>query len=101
MLLNASDAYAALEVWMSRRMLVAIPGLALCGALLMPGTNGAQEQTRFRVMDSNGDGVVSRSEWPGGDQSFRVHDRNGDGVLSSAEIAETREGQPALPEFTS
>lgn len=32
--------------------------------------------------DSNGDGVVSRREWPGNSQSFRNLDRNGDGVLS-------------------
>jgi hypothetical protein len=32
--------------------------------------------------DANGDGIVTRREWPGNDQSFRKLDRNGDGVLS-------------------
>lgn len=31
--------------------------------------------------DANGDGVVSRHEWPGNDQSWRNQDRNGDGVI--------------------
>lgn len=32
--------------------------------------------------DTNGDGVVSRHEWPGNDQSWRNQDRNGDGVIN-------------------
>jgi hypothetical protein len=35
--------------------------------------------------DQNGDGVVSRDEWPGDDKAFGALDRNGDGVLSSAD----------------
>jgi hypothetical protein len=35
--------------------------------------------------DQNGDGVVTRNEWPGNDDAFRELDRNGDGVLSSAD----------------
>jgi hypothetical protein len=35
--------------------------------------------------DQNGDGVVSRNEWPGNDDSFRELDRNKDGVLSEAD----------------
>jgi hypothetical protein len=41
---------------------------------------------RFRGIDRNGDGVVTRKEWRGNDRSFRNHDRNGDGVLSGDEI---------------
>ena len=37
---------------------------------------------RFRGMDRNRDGVITRNEWRGNDQSFRVHDCNRDGVLS-------------------
>ena len=40
---------------------------------------------RFRGMDSNGDGVISRSEWRGNDTSFRQHDRNNDGVITRNE----------------
>jgi len=41
---------------------------------------------RFRGMDRNGDGVITRKEWNGNDVSFRNHDWNGDGVLSGPEV---------------
>ena len=41
---------------------------------------------RFRGMDRNGDGRISRSEWRGNDQSFANHDWNGDGILSGDEV---------------
>ena len=41
---------------------------------------------RFRGMDRNRDGVITRNEWRGNDQSFRVHDCNRDGVLSGDEV---------------
>lgn len=41
---------------------------------------------RFRAMDTNADGVITRSEWRGSDRSFERHDWNGDGVLSGAEV---------------
>jgi Ca2+-binding EF-hand superfamily protein len=37
-------------------------------------------------MDTNGDGMISRSEWRGSDQSFQRHDWNGDRVLSGNEV---------------
>ena len=43
---------------------------------------------RFRAMDRNGDGAVTRQEWRGSDDSFRVHDWNNDGVLSGDEVRE-------------
>ena len=46
----------------------------------------SREGVRFRAMDRNNDGVITRAEWRGSDQSFRVHDWNGDGVLSGDEI---------------
>ena len=46
----------------------------------------ARDNVRFRGMDQNGDGVISRREWRGSDQSFRVHDWNEDGVLSGDEV---------------
>lgn len=58
----------------------------LGGAALLPYTISAQDATRFRGMDQNGDGVITRAEWRGNDQSFRQHDRNGDGVLSGDEV---------------
>jgi hypothetical protein len=44
------------------------------------------ETSRFRDMDRNNDGVVTRAEWRGSDDSFRVHDWNGDGILSGNEV---------------
>jgi hypothetical protein len=62
------------------------PGTLLIGALLLATTATAQDQMRFRAMDRNRDGVVTRAEWQGSDQSFRQQDRNGDGILSGGEV---------------
>jgi Ca2+-binding EF-hand superfamily protein len=47
---------------------------------------GFRGNTRFPNMDRNNDGMITRQEWRGSDQSFRTHDWNGDGVLSGDEI---------------
>ena len=65
---------------------VALSGTVLIGTLLLPSTTTAQDQMRFRAMDRNRDGVVTRAEWQGSDQSFRQQDRNGDGILSGDEV---------------
>jgi Ca2+-binding EF-hand superfamily protein len=49
-------------------------------------SSDAQMQSRFRAMDTDGDGVITRAEWRGTDQAFRQQDTNGDGVLSGAEV---------------
>ena len=43
-------------------------------------------EMRFRAMDSNNDGVVTRAEWRGSARSFTEHDWNEDGVLSGDEV---------------
>ena len=65
---------------------VMLSGTVLIGTLLLPSTTMAQDQMRFRAMDRNRDGVVTRAEWQGSDQSFRQQDRNGDGILSGDEV---------------
>lgn len=45
-----------------------------------------QMQMRFRGMDADNDGVITRDEWRGNDESFRQHDTNHDGVLSGSEV---------------
>ena len=50
------------------------------------GRGGAGE-IRFRAMDVDNDGVITRGEWRGTDESFRQQDTNRDGVLSGAEVA--------------
>ncbi|HEY0140473.1 MAG TPA: hypothetical protein VGF48_06225 [Thermoanaerobaculia bacterium] len=49
-----------------------------------------RQQQLYRGVDRNGDGIVTRSEWTGNDQSFRQHDRNNDGVLSGGELSRQR-----------
>ena len=69
--------------------------------LLPAAQSGAAAQTgsavaeRFRAMDQDRDGVITRSEWRGSTQSFDVHDWNRDGVLSGDEVRRgTRRQQP-------
>ncbi|MCX6552574.1 MAG: hypothetical protein NTY02_16480, partial [Acidobacteria bacterium] len=65
---------------------IALSGTVLIATLLLPTTTTGQDQMRFRAMDRNRDGVISRAEWQGSDQSFRQQDRNGDGILSGDEV---------------
>jgi phycobilisome linker polypeptide/uncharacterized protein DUF4214/EF hand domain-containing protein len=50
------------------------------------GTSGTTAARRFRGMDRNNDGVITRNEWRGSNRSFEVHDWNGDGILSGDEL---------------
>ena len=61
---------------------------------------GSTEAARFRAMDQDLDGVITRSEWRGSTQSFDVHDWNRDGVLSGEEVrpgARRQQPWPADP----
>jgi hypothetical protein len=71
---------------------VVFGALALSVALL-PAAAVAQDAGRFRGMDRNRDGVITRVEWRGNDQSFRRHDANNDGVLTGAELAAAADDQ--------
>ena len=61
--------------------------LLLALPFAMPSATAAQtDQMRFRGMDRNNDGVITRDEWRGSATSFQGHDWNGDGVLSGDEV---------------
>ena len=70
---------------MSTRALLIVPSILV--TLTATVASAQRADMRFRGMDRNGDGVVTRDEWRGSAQSFRVHDWNGDGVLSGDEVA--------------
>ena len=63
------------------------------GAQQSPVYGKRHQTNRFRGMDRNGDGVITRDEWRGNDKSFRKHDRNGDGVISAADERGDRDRQ--------
>ena|SRR5688572_20944972 len=60
--------------------------LGLAAALAVVTPLAAAAQNRFHGLDRNRDGVVTRAEWRGNDQSFRNQDRNRDGVISGVEL---------------
>jgi len=70
----------------SHQYRIALSMALLGGVTLLPQTIAAQSSMRFRDLDRNRDGVITRAEWRGNDQSFRQHDSNGDGILSADEV---------------
>jgi Ca2+-binding EF-hand superfamily protein len=61
-------------------------GLAVASLAGDQSTAQPRGEMRFRGMDQNGDGMITRAEWRGSARSFRTHDWNGDGVLSGDEV---------------
>lgn len=51
-----------------------------------PPTPAPAPPMRFKEMDANGDGVITRAEWRGNRRSFDQHDWNGDGRLAGEEV---------------
>jgi Ca2+-binding EF-hand superfamily protein len=64
---------------------VALAGPGTARASAEPQT-GQRTPMRFRAMDTNNDGVITRAEWRGNARSFRNHDWNNDGILSGDEV---------------
>jgi Ca2+-binding EF-hand superfamily protein len=50
------------------------------------GNQARVTEPRFRGMDRNNDGTITRNEWQGSRQSFDVHDWDGNGVLEGNEV---------------
>ena len=80
---------------MRPRVFGALAFVVLCASTIPAGAEGGQQNRnraqqqqsmRFRAMDANADGRISRREWRGSAQSFKVHDWNNDGVLSGDEV---------------
>jgi hypothetical protein len=70
------------------RKLLTLSSLVVLSAGI-PATAAAQTapaRMRFEVMDRNGDGIITRSEWQGSDRSFEVHDWNGNNRLEGDEV---------------
>jgi hypothetical protein len=55
---------------------------------ISPSPLGRQNpgEMRFKGMDKNNDGKISRDEWRGNERSFEKKDTDGDGVLSGNEL---------------
>ena len=51
-----------------------------------PAPRGQVTEYRYRGMDRNGDGVITRSEWRGNARSFDIQDWDGNGVLEGNEV---------------
>src|SRR5262245_23415369 len=76
---------------LSVNRLPAVVSTLLLLVLAIPWASGKNEQApgqsgRFRGLDRNNDGRITRDEWHGSANSFSVHDRNRDGVLSGTEV---------------
>jgi hypothetical protein len=66
-------------------------GLTFCANRNNNSSNNAPPvspitDTRFRGMDTNADGQVTRAEWRGNDRAFQNQDWNNDGLLSGDEV---------------
>jgi len=53
------------------------------------------QATKFKGLDKNHDGRVTRDEWKGNDKSFSNHDKNHDGVITADEATDSASAIPA------
>jgi Ca2+-binding EF-hand superfamily protein len=65
----------------------------------LTSTASAQQQMRFRGMDGDRDGRITRAEWRGNARAFDRHDVNNDGVLSGTEVR-LDDGDGVLRDFS-
>jgi Ca2+-binding EF-hand superfamily protein len=62
------------------------PGTATSAPQLSTRERTNDSRMRFRGMDADNDGRITRSEWRGNARAFRNQDTNNDGVLSGDEV---------------
>jgi len=55
-----------------------------------PADSGTSRSSRFRQLDDNGNGYISRDEWPNDRSEFDVLDRDRDGRLTSSEYSDNQ-----------
>lgn len=55
-----------------------------------PPGSGPSRSSRFRQLDDNGNGYISRDEWPNDRSEFDVLDRDRDGRLTSSEYSDSQ-----------
>ena len=82
-------------------MIVALAATAAAGAALAqpPGGGGPpmDPAARFKAMDANNDGSVTKEEWRGPAERFDAIDTNHDGKISAAELAAAPRGPGGRP----
>jgi Ca2+-binding EF-hand superfamily protein len=87
---------------MRPQLMLGMVAAAVLLALPAAATGQASQRPaiRFQAQDTNGDGVITRQEWRGSNQSFLVHDWNGDGVLSGDEVrVGARRQRSTVPDY--
>lgn len=69
------------------------PGVGPSAPPAAAAQQGARLSVRFRDLDTDNDGVITRSEWRGSMVTFRQYDQNRDGVISRAEFRDQTTGE--------
>jgi hypothetical protein len=79
-------------------IILALGATALAGAALAQPPAGGPPMdpaARFKMMDANSDGAVTKDEWKGPAERFDAIDTNHDGKITAAEMAAApRRGPP-------
>jgi hypothetical protein len=84
-------------------MIIALAATAVAGtAMAQPpagggGGGGGDPAARFKAMDANSDGAVTKDEWKGPPERFDAIDTNHDGKISAAELAAAPRGPRPPP----
>lgn len=88
---------------MRNAMILALAATAVAGAALaQPPAGGGgppmDPAARFKAMDANSDGAVTKEEWRGPAERFDAIDTNHDGKISAAELAAAPRGGGRPPQ---